>query len=430
MASGSLLHWCLDDLHVSVAPSSSGQPHCLDVGVTRPSTGEREIMLWDATAPWALVSRAAEAPAPLMVLPTFRERDLLITAEQGLGDFIQQWRYVLPLAERFRRVRIQCRPELHRLLQQQALPVELVSPGETRMTAADIRVSLMRLDTLCPDPTGGGAYLTAASSGHRDGRLRVGLNWAANARGAANDIKSVPLALLERVVRNRSDIAWISVQWGGEELGLARQPWSADVERMGGMISDVADLAAAVAGLDLLISVDSAPAHLAGALGVPVWTLLSQPCSWRWGLDSATTPLYRAMRLIRQTTPGDWIGAMDAMNRMLDEVRHRPRVATAPLPPSAPVMPGSPGGMGFRPGSVQETVLLCGGKADLRAAFVSHPLKLLERLGVSVGSHDHRSLAAVFKAMVDFHGGFSWCTPLPAPGFSPQFASAVGDPPV
>jgi len=69
--------------------------------------------------------------------------------------------------------------------------------------------------------------------------------------------------------------------------------------------------------MDLVISVDTAVIHLAGALGKPVWVLLSQPHDWRWLLDREDTPWYPTMRLFRQTTPGEWTGAIDRVTEEL-----------------------------------------------------------------------------------------------------------------
>src|SRR5690606_33012207 len=146
--------------------------------------------------------------------------------------------------------------------------------------------------------------------------------WSANRRGVARDIKSIPLDLLERLVGDHPGISWVSVQWGDDEAALDARHWASDIERCGRTVRDVADLAEVIAGLDLLITIDSAPAHVAGALGVPVWTLLSKPCSWRWGLDSEETALYRSMRLIRQAVFDDWAECLARVSGLLSQAGH------------------------------------------------------------------------------------------------------------
>ena len=83
-------------------------------------------------------------------------------------------------------------------------------------------------------------------------------------------------------------------------------------------IDDFADTAAMIDQMDLIITVDTSVAHIAGALGVPVWTLLAQVADWRWGYDSESTPWYRTMRLFRQTSSGD---CRDVVDRIASELR-------------------------------------------------------------------------------------------------------------
>jgi ADP-heptose:LPS heptosyltransferase len=101
-------------------------------------------------------------------------------------------------------------------------------------------------------------------------------------------------------------------------------------------IADFADTAALMMELDLIISVDTAVAHLAGALGKPVWTLLPFVPDWRWGLESETTPWYPTMRLFRQPKLGDWdsvIQRVAAELKSLAETRHFEAATTASLTP-------------------------------------------------------------------------------------------------
>ena len=433
-------HWALDDLHVSIRPPALQQPWCLDVDVERLSTGERESMLWDVNTPCGLARRSNEhSPTILTIRHEFPERDLLIVADQGIGDIVQQWRYVPQIAAHFSRVRVQCRPELHRLLRQQGLAVEPVSAAQAQAEPAKVQVSLMRMGALSSDPTGGRPYLKivdpapAARIPERGG-LRVGLNWSARVTGAATDLKSVPLALFEGLVRAHPAISWASLQWGSAGDELREHAWASAIEPLGAT-ADVADLAGVIAGLDLLISVDSAPAHIAGALGVPVWNLLSRPCSWRWGLNAATTPLYRSMRLLRQARQGEWGVVIDQLESLLDrlsEVASPMDLASEPPPQYAqPVVHGlvaepdagarmaalmppaaSADAGQSRSMCLEDALRMCRQQLDLRAAFVSAPLELLASLGIAVGGKDYAGLAEIFKTMVDCHGGFSWCTPL------------------
>ena len=84
-----------------------------------------------------------------------------------------------------------------------------------------------------------------------------------------------------------------------------------------GSINDFADTAALMAELDLIISIDTAAVHLAGALGRPVWTLLQHISDWRWGMEGETTPWYPTMRLFRQPRPGDWESVVERVGNAL-----------------------------------------------------------------------------------------------------------------
>jgi hypothetical protein len=407
-----------DGLDVTVRPPQVRQPWCLEVVLSRAASGERITMLWDAVAPLDLV--LATAPPPNRLIGAPHGRDVVITAEQGIGDVIQHWRYIKTLTEQLGPLTIACRPEMQRLIAQQPVPTVTVSPHD--VPAAVTTVSLMRLHRLYSDPTDGAPYLTCpAATPPVDSRKRprVGLNWTTNARAAGREHRSVPLALLELIVRRRPDIAWVSIQWGPDEDRLAEQPWAAAIERAGHALRDVADLASVIGGLDLLISIDSAPSHIAGALGVPAWTLLSHPCSWRYGLQSLTTALYRTMTLVRQQTQGDWPGVMDEVLHMLDARYPTNGERTIGMPVSRPVTPpislrtparsDSPTGA---PLTVAEALRLCRIDTALRNSFVLHPLRTLAALNVAISGEDHCQLAQVLQAIVECHGGFSWCSPL------------------
>src|SRR5690606_6577329 len=191
--------------------------------------------------------------------------------------------------------------------------------------------------------------------------------------------------------REHPDVSWGSVQWGDDEALLMQQPWAAAVEACGQAVGDVADLADLIAGLDLLITIDSAPAHLAGALGIPVWTLLTQPCSWRWGLGSSQTDLYRTMRLFRQARLHAWPELLTRVSTALDaaktstEILSESATSCAPLGKSASSTPVLAAGQASQP-SLSSVLNLCQKTPRLRSDFVAHPLKFLAMQGVHVQS--------------------------------------------
>jgi ADP-heptose:LPS heptosyltransferase len=121
-------------------------------------------------------------------------------------------------------------------------------------------------------------------------------------------------------------IEFFSLQLGPEAARLTEFPSAPIVDHMS-LIADFADTAAFMSQLDLIISVDTSVAHLAGALGRPVWTLLSFVPDWRWGLEKEETPWYPSMRLFRQPALGDW---GPVIQRVEGELRHlRDTAATA-----------------------------------------------------------------------------------------------------
>jgi len=122
----------------------------------------------------------------------------------------------------------------------------------------------------------------------------------------------------------RDDVACYSLQVGPQAVELA----GADlpIHDLSPGLSDFADTAAAVRALDLVISVDTAVAHLAGALARPIWTLLPVAPDWRWMLGRDTSPWYPTMRLFRQETRGDWNGVFARLDAALDGLRAGPEV--------------------------------------------------------------------------------------------------------
>lgn len=133
------------------------------------------------------------------------------------------------------------------------------------------------------------------------GQRRVGLVWKA---GDWNDARSIPYEELAPFAQLRGDTTVYILQ---PDAAAAR--WDGGFGEYLGEF-DLSDYARALKALDLLVTIDSMPAHLAGALGVPTWTLLHHDPDWRWMQNCADSPWYPGMRLFRQRTPGDWTGVI------------------------------------------------------------------------------------------------------------------------
>lgn len=249
-------------------------------------------------------------------------KNILLHAEQGLGDTLQFVRYVTLVAERGARVVLECQAPLGRLLRS-VRGVDLVVHRGDPLPAFDVHCPLMslplvfgtRIDTvparipyLQPDPAhvGQWAQILGAPLG-----MRVGLVWAGNPRRFSDQQsqvdrrRSLSLQQLVPLVRCQG-VEYVSLQLGDAADEVRSNPeWGAlkDVTRD---IVDFEDTAALVANLDLVISVDTSVAHLAAAMGKPVWLLSRFDACWRWMRGREDSPWYPGMRIFRQNRPGDW----------------------------------------------------------------------------------------------------------------------------
>lgn len=228
-------------------------------------------------------------------------RRVLIRCYHGLGDVIHFARY-LPFVERVAsRVDVWIRPELIPLMQTMPTSCRFhpLSDGSPPVDY-DVDVELMELPfifrtTLKTIPADV-PYLCVDPSPRQDNRLAVGLVW----QGGDWDLRrNIPF----------DQIAPILTIPGIAFCILQRGPALCSVSGCTGLLPGSDDLFTAariIKSLDLVITIDSMPAHLAGALGVPVWTLLNTHADWRWMRDRSDCPWYPAMRLFRQPFPGDW----------------------------------------------------------------------------------------------------------------------------
>ncbi|MBI1206285.1 MAG: tetratricopeptide repeat protein [Azospirillum sp.] len=243
-------------------------------------------------------------------------RTVLVHAEQGLGDTLNFVRYLPQVVEAGGQVVVEAQETLHPLIGTLGGKLTLVAPREA-LPRFDCHIPLMSLprvfgttlDTvpapvpyLVVDP--GRRARWAERLGVPRGR-RVGLVWAGNPKHANDRNRSIRLKDLAPVLQVPG-VKFVSVQKGSPAGQIADWSGPAEILDLDPEINDFADTAAILADLDLLISVDTAVAHCAGGLGVPVWVLLPQAPDWRWLLDRSDSPWYPSLRLYRQLQAGDW----------------------------------------------------------------------------------------------------------------------------
>jgi tetratricopeptide (TPR) repeat protein len=259
------------------------------------------------------------------------QKTILLWSEQGLGDVIQFVRYAAVVKQRVGRVVLYCPPPLVPLLSGCPGVDQIVAEGQV-VAGFDIQAPLMSLPrllgtTLETVPQGIPYVLvdSARVAAWRArlpgaGTLRIGIVWQGNPRHAWDRHRSAPLASWEALARV-AHVTLISLQKGPgrEQLDAVRKRF--DVWDLGDELDEsggaFVDTAAVMASLDLVVTVDTAAAHLAGALGVPVWLALSRIADWRWLREHEDTPWYPSMRLFWQKQLGDWPAVFASMAEAL-----------------------------------------------------------------------------------------------------------------
>jgi tetratricopeptide (TPR) repeat protein len=257
-------------------------------------------------------------------------RTILLHAEHGLGDTLQFARYVPMVAARGGRVILRCRPELRELLKCVAGVDRLMVEGEV-LPKFDVHCPLMSL------PLAFGTQLESiprkipylAADPARVERLQtrlaalspayhVGLVWAGSREHQYDRQRSIPLATLAPLSRV-AGVRYFSLQKGVAAEQARHAPAGMDLIDQPELLKDYADTAALISQLDLVITVDTSVAHVAGALGKPVWVLVAFAPDWRWLLDREDSPWYPTMRLFRQKVRGEWGPVIEEVGRMLSE---------------------------------------------------------------------------------------------------------------
>lgn len=284
---------------------------------------------------------AADIDAPLWHGETpLVGRTILIHAEQGLGDTVQFVRYVPLVARRAARVILEVQPELATLLRPAALAwgITLLVRGQAR-PAFDCHCPLLSLPlafntSLATIPAeiaylappiesterwaACRAVLPQVSPVAAQAPRRIGLAWSGRVK-TRRENRAIPLALLEPLLQQDA-WHWVLVQKeipDSDQAALQRILRQAHVHAPAYPLDDFADTAALIGTLDCVITIDTAVAHLAAAMGKPTWVLLPFAPDWRWLLGRETSPWYPSMRLFRQTAPGNWPEVIETVRHAL-----------------------------------------------------------------------------------------------------------------
>ncbi|WP_249125431.1 tetratricopeptide repeat protein [Bradyrhizobium manausense] len=255
-------------------------------------------------------------------------RTILIAADEGLGDTIHFARYIPKLAEQGARVLLAVQDPLHLLMSNLSgasrcvpmsamgtLPAfDLHCPISSLPLAFKTRLDTIPSEPYLPSPPGSLVQAWETRLGPRT-RLRVGLAWSGDPSHVNDETRSIPLRTLSRILDVDAD--FVSLQKAPRPHDAAVRERS-DIVDLTAELTDFTDTAALIGCLDLVITVDTSVAHLAGALGRPTWILLPWTPDYRWLLDRTDSPWYPSVRLFRQTETREYESVLD---RIRDELR-------------------------------------------------------------------------------------------------------------
>ena len=309
------------------------------------------LALGDLPAGWAqyewrwkvrdFPGRQRDLPRPLWLgQQDIAGKRLLLHAEQGLGDTIQFCRYAALAAARGAEVLLEVQPSLAKLMRGLAGPATILSHGDA-LPDFDLHCPLLSLPlafgTQLHDIPAAVPYLGVTPArldawrqrlGPAQG-VRVGLVWAGNSRNGNDHRRSMPLAAAAPLLGPGREVFGLMPDVPERDrASLAALP---GLRMLGPACLDFRDAAAVISLMDVVVTVDTVFAHLAGALGKPVFVMLSHLADWRWLRDRADSPWYPTARLFRQQARGDWNGVVQEVAAAL-ESRSAPTAARAPLP--------------------------------------------------------------------------------------------------
>lgn len=254
-------------------------------------------------------------------------RSVLIYAEQGFGDTLQFVRYLPMVKASGGDVLFACQPQLLKLFDRLAYVDFLLTQSKdwNRKVSCDVQIPLLSLPGLLkttlseiPDKV---PYIEAPEKDVQKWRCKittgpcnVGIVWSSGPSDRKRDCDPKILSVLCKI----PEVTLYSLQKGPPAKIVKDLPDCSSLVDISNSLRDFGDTAAVIACMDLVISVDTAVAHLAGAMGKRVWTLLPYNSDWRWFLDRNDSPWYPTMQLFRQSQPGDWSAVIE---RVAEELK-------------------------------------------------------------------------------------------------------------
>lgn len=288
----------------------------------------RHAEAWaDYEARWQLPGQSCpQLPMPRWQGEALNGRSILVWAEQGLGDTIQFCRYVPMLAARGARVFLQVPEPLTQLMRTLSLTTAVFGQCSD-LPLTDFHCPIMSLPGFFGTHAGNIPatipYLAATAEKLAEwqnrlaapGTRRIGIACSGNARFAEDHDRSIPLRMFSSLMLPGTRWYLLQPECRPEDVDcLQTHPQIVDLR---GQLRDFSDTAAVLAQMDLVISVDTAVAHLAGAMRRPLWLLLPRTTDWRWQIDRCDSPWYPGARLFRQTRSGDWTSVVASLETEL-----------------------------------------------------------------------------------------------------------------
>jgi len=282
----------------------------------RHEEGLARLLAGDYATGWSLYEARLERSTGLRVQPNgplwrgepLAGKKLLLVAEQGFGDVIQFCRYGVPLASQGVTLSWIVPKSLQRLLADN-LPGHVLAEGSDPLPTTDYWLPILSLPLITQRPAPADAppapYMRAAAApglpGIKKDKRKIGIVWSTSPTNERGYEKSMPIEMLAPLW-GLKDVQFYAPFINPHLDDITQEP----IRRLDNLIKDFADTAGLLIQLDCLVTVDTATAHLAGALGLKAFVLLPYCPDWRWGIRGSTTPFYPSVTLLRQPKPDDW----------------------------------------------------------------------------------------------------------------------------